>query len=118
MNSTFSFLDCVEPAVEGLRQRRMLDAVRTLDNEFARRLDHADVIEASIRNQELAFRMQASVPELMELAGESAATHALYGTDSTYMPTSIFARECLLARRMVERGVRFIELTCPASTIA
>ena len=57
--------------------------------------------------------MQASVPELMELAGESAATHALYGTDSTYVPTSIFARECLLARRMVERGVRFIELTCP-----
>ena len=106
-------LDCVEPAVEGLRQRRMLDTVKVLDNEFARRLDHADVIEASIRNQELAFRMQASVPELMELAGESAATHALYGTDSTYLPTSIFARECLLARRMVERGVRFIELTCP-----
>ncbi|MBT7352478.1 MAG: DUF1501 domain-containing protein [Phycisphaerae bacterium] len=106
-------LDCVEPAVEGLRQRRMLDTVKVLDNEFARRLDHADVVEASIRNQELAFRMQASVPELMELAGESAATHALYGTDSTYMPTSIFARECLLARRMVERGVRFIELTCP-----
>jgi len=106
-------LDCVEPAVEGMRQRRMLDTVKVLDNEFARRLDHADVIEASIRNQELAFRMQASVPELMELAGESAATHALYGTDSTYLPTSIFARECLLARRMVERGVRFIELTCP-----
>ena len=106
-------LDCVEPAVEGLRQRRMLDTVQTLDNEFARRLDHADAIDASIRNQELAFRMQASVPELMELAGESAATHALYGTDSTYLPTSIFARECLLARRMVERGVRFIELTCP-----
>jgi hypothetical protein len=41
-----------------------------LDSEFARRLDHADAIEASIRNQELAFRMQASVPELMELAGE------------------------------------------------
>ena len=46
--------------------------------------------------------------------GESKATRALYGLDAQYEPTRIFARECLLARRLVERGVRFVELTCPA----
>ncbi|MDG1837819.1 MAG: DUF1501 domain-containing protein [Phycisphaerales bacterium] len=107
-------LDCVTAGLGLDRQRRMLEMSHALDEGFAARTEHADAVEASIRNQELAFRMQASVPDLMELAGESKATHALYGTDSTYAPTAIFARECLLARRMVERGVRFIELTCPA----
>jgi hypothetical protein len=107
-------LDCVAAGLGQDRQRRMLEMMHALDAGFAARTEHADAVEASIRNQELAFRMQASVPELMDLAGESKATHALYGTDSPYDPTAIFARECLLARRMVERGVRFIELTCPA----
>ena len=50
----------------------------------------------------------------MDLDGESKATRQLYGLDAPYEPTRIFARECLLARRLVERGVRFVELTCPS----
>ena len=73
-----------------------------------------DGLEAAIANYELAFRMQSAVPELMSLDGESAATERLYGLDDPYPPTQIFARECLIARRLVERGVRFIEVLCPS----
>ena len=73
------------------------------------------VLQAAIANAELAFAMQASVPDLMALDGESAEVRELYGLDAAYEPTRIFARECLLARRMVERGVRFVELTCPGT---
>jgi hypothetical protein len=61
----------------------------------------------------MAFRMQAAVPELVDISKESKATLSLYGLDAEYTPTQIFARQCLIARRLVERGVRFIELTCP-----
>ncbi len=72
-----------------------------------------DALESAIANAELAARMQTTIPELMELTGESAATRRLYGLDSTYPHTRTYARQCLIARRMVERGVRFIELTIP-----
>lgn len=71
-------------------------------------------VEAAIQNYELAFRMQSAVPELMEIGGETAITRKLYGLEAEYEPTRIFGRMCLLARRLVERGVRFVELTCPA----
>jgi len=64
-------------------------------------------LEARIRTYELAHRMQASVPELADLSAESAATKALYGPD---IDRPSFARNCLLARRLVERGVRFVQL--------
>ena len=58
--------------------------------------------------------MQIGVPELMDFAGETPATlEALWPRMPSSMPTQIFARQCLIARRLVERGVRFIELTCP-----
>ena len=76
------------------------------------RIGHHDALEAAIANYELAYRMQTAVPELMNFSGESAATQRLYGLDSPYAPTQIFGRECLIARRLVERGVRFIELLC------
>jgi hypothetical protein len=94
-------------------QRGKLDLARRLDRAAAERAGADDAIEAAIANAETAFRMQAAVPELMDLAGESAATKKLYGLDSTNEPTQTFARQCLLARRLVERGVRFVELTCP-----
>ena len=75
--------------------------------------DH-DQLEAAIANYELAFRMQSAVPDLMDLKGESEATRKLYGLDADYEHTRSFATQCLVARRLVERGVRFIELTCPA----
>lgn len=94
-------------------QRRKLDLVRSLDGALLSRLGPSDAVESAIANQELAFRMQSAVPELVDLDGETELTRRLYGLESTYAPTRIFGRQCLLARRLVERGVRFVELTCP-----
>jgi hypothetical protein len=96
------------------RNRRAL--LRQLDEAFLARAGGADEIESAIANAELAYRMQTSVPDLADLGGESAATKKLYGLDAGYEQTRIFAAECLLARRLVERGVRFVELTCPQIT--
>ncbi len=74
----------------------------------------ADALESAIRNAETAARMQTSVPELVNLTGESEATKTLYGLDSDYEPARVFGRQCMIARRMVERGVRFMELTIPS----
>ncbi|MFO0961219.1 MAG: DUF1501 domain-containing protein, partial [Isosphaeraceae bacterium] len=63
---------------------------------------------------ELAYRMQVSVPGLTDISAESTATRSLYGIENKFAPTAVFARQCLLARRLVERGVRFVELTCPS----
>ena len=73
----------------------------------------ADALNSAIANYELAARMQVAIPDLMDLAGETEATKKLYGLDAAYEHTRTYARECLLARRLVERGVRFIELTIP-----
>jgi hypothetical protein len=94
-------------------QQSKLDLLKALDAEAEKRLGPIDALESAIANYEMAFRMQAAVPELTDLSDESAAIERLYGSNSDYEPTRIFARECLLARRLVERGVRFIELTCP-----
>ncbi len=59
--------------------------------------------------------MQTAVPDLMDFEGESEITKKLYGFDEKWEGTQTFARQCLAARRLVERGVRFIELTCPKS---
>ncbi len=89
-----------------LDRRRVLDAVGALNQEhFAQSGDPE--IETRIAQYEMAYRMQTSVPELMSLAGESQETLDLYGA----VPgKSSFANNCLLARRLVERGVRLIEL--------
>ena len=95
------------------RQQQKLALLHRLDEAGKRRHAHEDKIEAAIANYELAFRMQTAVPELLDLSRESKATKRLYGVDSEYAPTQIFASQCLLARRLVERGVRFVEVLCP-----
>jgi hypothetical protein len=65
-------------------------------------------LEARIASYELAYRMQAAAPEAVDLAGETAETQALYGLDQK--ETATYGRMCLLARRLVERGVRFVQL--------
>jgi hypothetical protein len=94
-------------------QRGKLDLVARFDRVVAERVGADDAIESAVANFETAFRMQAAVPELTDITGETPATRRLYGLDSANEPTRVFARECLLARRLVERGVRFVELTCP-----
>lgn len=94
------------PGVSNARQRDVLDTVAGLNRLRTGSVHHPEV-EARIRQYELAFQMQASVPELMDLSDESAETLALYGTKGA---DGSFAANCLLARRLAERGVRFIQL--------
>ena len=94
-------------------QQNKLKLLKRVDASALDRIGRVDQIESAIANYELAYRMQAAVPELAEISGESASTRAMYGLDARYEPTATFGRQCLLARRLVERGVRFVELTCP-----
>ena len=95
------------------RQARKLELLGRLEERGLTRTDDTDPLEATIENYELAFRMQSTVPELLDLRGESAATRALYGLDAEFPHTRTYGTQCLLARRLLERGVRFVEITCP-----
>ena len=101
----------IEPTPE--LQKHKLDLLRQLDRQTLERYGQHDAIESAIANYELAFKMQSAVPEVCDISSETAQTQAMYGLDHEFDPTKIFARECLMARRLVERGVRFIQLTCP-----
>lgn len=94
-------------------QRNKLSLLKKLDQKAASSIAQNDAIESAIQNYELAFRMQSAVPELMNLQGETEATREMYGLNAQFDKTQTFGSECLMARRLVERGVRFIELTCP-----
>jgi len=88
-------------------RRRMLDAVGQINRESFSEIGDPE-IETTIAQQELAFRMQSSVPELTDVSGEPEQVLEQYGPEVT--KTGSFARNCLLARRMVEKGVRFIQI--------
>ncbi|MBK8979963.1 MAG: DUF1501 domain-containing protein [Planctomycetes bacterium] len=95
------------PGVDRDRRRRLLDTARALQqHEFG--LDADPAIAERIAQQELAYRMQRSVPEVADLASEPESTFSLYGDDARRPGT--FAANCLLARRLVERGVRCVQL--------
>ena len=91
------------------RQRSKLDFIRQLNERHARGQSD-DELDARIAAYELAFRMQAHAPEAIDLSKESEATKQSYGLDDPL--TEKFGRNCLLARRLVERGVRFVQLYC------
>ena len=92
-------------------QKQKLQYLDEIDGDLAARLAHAEAIESAIQNYELAFRMQMEVPDVTDLSHESEATKKLYGLDAPYKNTRAYGAQCLMARRLVERGVRFIELT-------
>jgi hypothetical protein len=100
-----------EPTLQ--QQTSKLDLIRQLDDLAVDRFGEHDSLESAIKNYELAYEMQMAVPELMSLSEEPDYIQSMYGMDSDYKPTQIYAAECLIARRLVERGVRFVELTCP-----
>ncbi len=106
----------VRPGERDDLQRRRLGFIRECDERFAETAADPQV-EAAIRNYETAYRMQAAVPELCEITGESEATKQLYGLDSTDRNLAAYARQCLVARRLIERGVRFVELSCVSGGI-
>jgi len=100
--------------VTSAKQRAKLDFAARLDRMALNKAPAFPEWEATTRNMETAFRMQSEVPELLDVSKESKATQSLYGLDASYEPTRIYARQCLLARRLIEQGVRFIEVTCPS----
>jgi len=104
-------LNRAEPTDEA--QQRKLALMRRLDRDRIEATGAHDAIESAIGNYELAFRMQTAVPDLVDVGQESKATQEAYGLFHDFEHTRTYARQCLIARRLVERGVRFVELTCP-----
>lgn len=104
----------VQPQESREVQDKKLAFIKQMDNSLIGQLGAADAVESAIANYELAYRMQSSVPELTEFSQESKATQRLYGMLSDDPHMRSYGAQCLMARRLVERGVRFIELTCPA----
>ncbi|MGV3486036.1 MAG: DUF1501 domain-containing protein, partial [Planctomycetaceae bacterium] len=96
------------PGVTSEQQRLNLDLLAELNRSHS--ADHAwhEELTARMDNYELAFRMQTQVPEVLDLSGETALTQAMYGIGED--PTDAFGRKCLLARKLVEKGVRFVQL--------
>ncbi len=92
------------------QQRSRLDLLSALNRHYAADKREDSELEARVNSYELAYRMQSSAPEAVDLSQESAATKKLYGMDEEM--TQRFGTNCLMARRLVERGVRFVELYC------
>jgi uncharacterized protein (DUF1501 family) len=90
------------------QQRKQLDLVQAMNRDLLARDEVNTQLEGVIKSYELAFTMQSAVPKLMDLSGESAAVQKLYGIGGG--ATDNFGRQCLMARRFAEAGVRFIEL--------
>ena len=101
--------DIKNPKLSDRQQRSQLNYIQTLNREKLRRDKVQPGVEGIIESYELAFRMQDAMPELMDTSDESSATLAMYGADGG--PTENFGKQCLLARRFIEAGVRFVEVT-------
>jgi hypothetical protein len=106
-------VDNIVPTDSRDLQQAKLAFLQGQDRLFADRQGGADEIESSIRNYETAARMQTLVPDLCDVSGETAATLAMYGVDRTDSYDQLYSLQCLRARRLVEAGVRFVEITCP-----
>jgi hypothetical protein len=91
------------------KQRRLLDLMQEMNRDHLERVGGDDRLDGVIKSFELAFRMQAAAPELTDLRGESQETLKLYGIDDK--TTEDFGRQCLLARRFAESGVRYIQVS-------
>jgi len=96
--------------VSSRQQRSTLDLIRRLNEEHLREREADSALAARIAAYELAFRMQTHAPDVVDLSKESEATRRMYGLDRP--ECAEFGLRCLLARRMVERGVRFVQLYC------
>jgi len=106
-------VDNILPADPAEVQRAKLDFLRERDAAFALTQGASERIESSIRNYETAAQMQTLVPDLCDVSGETAATLRMYGVDRENEFDKFYSLQCLRARRLVEAGVRFIEITCP-----
>ena len=107
-------VDNIAPHDSAAIQRRKLALLAAQDAEFAASTSDAQAIEGAIANYETAFRMQSAVPDIADIANEPAHIRRLYGIDSTDEHQRFYATQTLRARRLVEAGVRFVEITCPS----
>lgn len=96
------------PGVSRYHQRKSLDLLKTFNEEHFNQHAFHDELAARMDNYELAFRMQMEVPEIMDIEGENEKTKELYGIEGK--ETDAFGRKCLLARRLIEQGVRFVQI--------
>jgi len=102
-------IDNLRPPVANAPGSPTLNLLREQNADFSR----SSGVESVIRNYELAYRMQSLVPDVLDLARETQATQRLYGIDSNIASKRLYGIQCLRARRLVESGVRFVEITCP-----
>ena len=109
-SGTEPLADLARREAAAVLQANKLAAVSALDSLFLATTDNDRVIETAIANHEKAHAMQAAVPEAADLQAESSATLAAYGIGGEHKETERFGRYCLTARRLLERGVRFIEI--------
>ena len=101
------------PADENAIQNTKLSVLLDQDREFLAEAGKNDAIESAIRNYEMAYRMQSLVPDVLDLSRETEATKRLYGLDTKNKDQRNYALQCLRARRLIESGVRFVEVTPP-----
>jgi hypothetical protein len=106
-------VDDIVPADKTNIQRAKLDFLKQVDRSFGRNSSEPSVIESAVKNYETAFQMQSAVPKIADVSNESPATRKLYGLDRATDHQKFYALQCLRARKLVEAGVRFIEITCP-----
>ena len=97
-----------QPHKSRAHQRRALDELAWLNGQHLERVGSDDTLAARMESYELAFRMQAEVPGVIDLSQETPHTQAMYGLDAP--ETETFGRQCLMARRLVEQGVRFVQI--------
>ena len=106
-------VDNIAPSDGTAVQRRKLALLRSQDETYARDTPQRDLIESAIRHYETAFRMQTAIPRLADVGNEPDRVRRLYGLDSSHTFQKYYGLQCLRARRLVEAGVRFVEITCP-----
>jgi hypothetical protein len=106
-------VDNIVPADPADVQRAKLDFLLEQDSATAALQGGPKSVESAIHNYETAARMQTLVPHLCDVSSETAATLQLYGVDRENQYDQFYALQCLRARRLVESGVRFVEVTCP-----
>ena len=94
-------------------QRSKLNLLRAQDGDFAVQSEEEQIIDSAIRNYETAFQMQRAIPQVASVDDEPEHIQRLYGLDSTNDFKKYYSLQCLRARRLVEAGVRFVEITCP-----
>ena len=107
-------VDNLAPADEAEIQKIKVNTLLAQDRAFSAATAHEPAVDAAIANFEMAYRMQSLTPDVLDLSKEPASIHKLYGLDSANAHKRGYGLQCLRARRLVEAGVRFVEVTPPS----